>query len=238
MRWIDQEYQRRIPNPPHVVTLARDWLAKWDHGLTEAAFPDLAVSHTLELMGGLTVLIDGVAAEARLPLELRFNDPDEELVIDGMTVRSLIWQQLIALRVRLHRLLPTDDQQTPPPAVPAATILQFTRDSDCDDDDALARELDDVVGPIDDYLPRFPPPNYYATAHWKRVSADCRRAYGYTCALNVTHRGSVEVHHRTYARLWNELPTDVFPLCEECHQRFHRVLLQPLPLLAAIQKAA
>lgn len=33
----------------------------------------------------------------------------------------------------------------------------------------------------------------------------------------------LNVHHRTYDRVFNELPTDLIALCEKCHSKFHDV---------------
>lgn len=34
----------------------------------------------------------------------------------------------------------------------------------------------------------------------------------------------LQVHHKTYERIYNELQSDLIVLCEKCHQRFHNIV--------------
>ncbi len=62
---------------------------------------------------------------------------------------------------------------------------------------------------------------YLQTPYWKRRREDKLRAAGHRCQL--CNRGSVplNVHHRTYERLGEELDEDLTVLCRECHHTFH-----------------
>jgi hypothetical protein len=64
---------------------------------------------------------------------------------------------------------------------------------------------------------------YLQTPYWKRRREDKLRAVGRTCQL--CNRGSVtlDVHHRTYERLGNELDEDLTVLCRDCHSIYHRL---------------
>ncbi|MBA3950431.1 MAG: hypothetical protein H0X57_00945 [Rubrobacter sp.] len=63
--------------------------------------------------------------------------------------------------------------------------------------------------------------DYLQTPHWKRKREDKVRAAGHRCQL--CNRGSVtlNVHHRTYERLGEELDEDLTVLCRDCHNTFH-----------------
>jgi hypothetical protein len=64
---------------------------------------------------------------------------------------------------------------------------------------------------------------YLQTPYWKRRREDKLRAVGRRCQL--CNRGSVtlDVHHRTYERLGNELDEDLTVLCRDCHSIYHRL---------------
>jgi hypothetical protein len=65
--------------------------------------------------------------------------------------------------------------------------------------------------------------DYLRTYVW-RVKRNCARIRsGNRCQICAsTHR--LDVHHRTYERLDNELLSDLVVLCRRCHQYFHDVL--------------
>lgn len=62
---------------------------------------------------------------------------------------------------------------------------------------------------------------YLRTPHWKHLREDKVRAAGHRCQL--CNRGSVtlNVHHRTYERLGEELDEDLTVLCRDCHNIFY-----------------
>lgn len=58
---------------------------------------------------------------------------------------------------------------------------------------------------------------YYETPHWIEFSRTVRKHWDNHCALcNV--KAQLDVHHRTYERLYSELMTDCVPLCRKCHR--------------------
>lgn len=61
---------------------------------------------------------------------------------------------------------------------------------------------------------------YLRTPHW----AECKRnALEWAChRCQVCYSSQqLQVHHRTYERLWNELLSDLTVLCDPCHAKFH-----------------
>ncbi len=68
------------------------------------------------------------------------------------------------------------------------------------------------------------------TAHpaYRRLADACKREWNYQCAINVNHRGPVEMHHRTYRGVpFGETWQELIPLCEDCHRLYHRRLPAP-----------
>lgn len=61
---------------------------------------------------------------------------------------------------------------------------------------------------------------YINSPEWRVKADDAKRRAGYSCAL-CTRTTSLEVHHRTYARLGHEHPSDLVVLCWRCHRRHH-----------------
>jgi len=61
---------------------------------------------------------------------------------------------------------------------------------------------------------------YLQTAAWRERAAEAKRRAGGTCALCPSTL-ELEAHHRTYARVGHELPTDLVVLCNRCHRRHH-----------------
>src|SRR5574337_534896 len=61
---------------------------------------------------------------------------------------------------------------------------------------------------------------YLKTPGWQAKRKRTLEFYGRRCA--VCYKGGlVDIHHRTYNRLGNELDTDLIVLCRECHKLFH-----------------
>jgi hypothetical protein len=56
---------------------------------------------------------------------------------------------------------------------------------------------------------------YYPSAHWRALSKKTRK--NHPVCQECREALSTEVHHRTYDRLWQELPTDLSAVCHECH---------------------
>lgn len=60
---------------------------------------------------------------------------------------------------------------------------------------------------------------YINSQAWKELARAINKHAG-ECAL-WTSVVNLEVHHRTYARLGHELPSDLIVLCSKCHRRHH-----------------
>jgi len=61
---------------------------------------------------------------------------------------------------------------------------------------------------------------YLQTDHWKKIRKWVLGFWDHKCSLCFSSR-NVEVHHRTYERLYHELITDLIVLCDNCHERHH-----------------
>src|SRR5690348_12707666 len=93
------------------------------------------------------------------------------------------------------------------------------------------RQLGNVLADVDQLVERaitalraLPYADYLRTAHWQRVRALALERAGHACELcSATDR--LEVHHRTYARLGFEWPSDVIALCADCHEEHHKSLV-------------
>lgn len=62
--------------------------------------------------------------------------------------------------------------------------------------------------------------SYLATSHWKVKRERAVTRDGYRCRVcNSPDR--LNVHHRTYERIGEEVDSDLITLCQPCHQLFH-----------------
>jgi hypothetical protein len=68
---------------------------------------------------------------------------------------------------------------------------------------------------------------YLHTAEWRRTRAAALLRAGNCCALDVTHTDRLEVHHRSYERLGEELASDLTVLCRACHRLHHKEYGRP-----------
>lgn len=79
-----------------------------------------------------------------------------------------------------------------------------------------------------------PPPNYYYTEHWLQFKDYVyRNFYQRECWVNCFHTGQIQLHHISYANLWNESYTDVVPLCDTCHKMVHFIEKKGVRLVVA-----
>jgi hypothetical protein len=62
--------------------------------------------------------------------------------------------------------------------------------------------------------------DYLKTEHWQGQRKEALLCALYRCQVCNTDALPLEVHHRTYERLGCELPSDLFVLCEQCHDLF------------------
>jgi 5-methylcytosine-specific restriction endonuclease McrA len=61
---------------------------------------------------------------------------------------------------------------------------------------------------------------YLQTDHWRETREYALIRADYRCQVCNSSAG-LHVHHRTYARRGEELPSDVIVLCADCHKLFH-----------------
>ncbi len=61
---------------------------------------------------------------------------------------------------------------------------------------------------------------YLASPHWLETRAAAIARAGGRCALCPREGVPLEVHHRSYERLGEELPEDLTVLCGLCHQTY------------------
>lgn len=69
--------------------------------------------------------------------------------------------------------------------------------------------------------------DYLKSSHWKATREWALDRAGHHCQICPSADG-LEVHHRTYARVGKELPTDLAVLCGDCHEHFHSAM-EPIP---------
>jgi hypothetical protein len=61
---------------------------------------------------------------------------------------------------------------------------------------------------------------YLGSAFWRERSEFILRRAGYICE-KCRLRRATEVHHLTYIRVFQELPSDWAALCRQCHAEIH-----------------
>lgn len=64
---------------------------------------------------------------------------------------------------------------------------------------------------------------YLQSEDWAKKREWALIFWGHKCALCFS-KEHLDVHHRTYERLGNELITDLIVLCHDCHFTFHKSL--------------
>ena len=63
-------------------------------------------------------------------------------------------------------------------------------------------------------------PWYLTTAIWRAKREHVLKHANYLCEV-CRERPATEVHHVTYIRVFNELPTDLMAICRKCHAEIH-----------------
>lgn len=76
-------------------------------------------------------------------------------------------------------------------------------------------------------LREMPHRDYLRTPEWRETRAAALVRAGNACAMDVTHTGQLDVHHRTYANVGAERPADLVVLCRSCHELHHRAHGRP-----------
>jgi 5-methylcytosine-specific restriction endonuclease McrA len=62
---------------------------------------------------------------------------------------------------------------------------------------------------------------YLRSEEWAAKRKAAVRRAGHTCQVCNQADTRLEVHHRTYQRLYDEKPMDLTVLCSRCHALFH-----------------
>lgn len=119
--------------------------------------------------------------------------------------------------------------------------IEEEQDDDDEDDETwdedIEIELEDDDDPLNDFHPgqrevvdeedvaalrRLPYEEYLKSRHWQRQRKGAlERARGH-CQMCRAEGVKLEVHHNTYERIGQELPDDLFVLCEICHGLFSK----------------
>jgi 5-methylcytosine-specific restriction endonuclease McrA len=61
---------------------------------------------------------------------------------------------------------------------------------------------------------------YLGSAFWRERREHILERANYTCE-KCGARPATEVHHLTYVRVFQELPSDLVALCRQCHAEIH-----------------
>ena len=72
--------------------------------------------------------------------------------------------------------------------------------------------------------------SYLQSPEWQQLRTRAMAHYGGSCVI-CNSRDNLQVHHRTYERLGQELITDVTVLCDRCHELYRRNLPHFYPWL-------
>ncbi len=64
---------------------------------------------------------------------------------------------------------------------------------------------------------------YLKSNHWKEFKRDFFKRFDRVCQ-NCGGKEKIQLHHKTYLRLWCEEFTDVIALCRFCHAKAHNKL--------------
>ena len=63
---------------------------------------------------------------------------------------------------------------------------------------------------------------YLWQLHWRETRKKALKRAGYRCE-KCENQVRLHVHHKTYARLGQELDGDLLALCTECHNEAHGI---------------
>lgn len=62
---------------------------------------------------------------------------------------------------------------------------------------------------------------YLKSEHWKQRRLKALKQANYTCSCCGVNN-NLQVHHLTYANVWNEQDEDLLVVCRSCHKRIHK----------------
>ena len=80
-----------------------------------------------------------------------------------------------------------------------------------------------LIEPQKSYRERYH--EYLKSDQWKELRLAKLIDSGDRCQLCNSPKQPLNVHHRTYDRVFNELPEDLIVLCGDCHSKFHDKLV-------------
>lgn len=66
--------------------------------------------------------------------------------------------------------------------------------------------------------------DYLRSTDWRKKKEEAIKRDGHRCRV-CNGKTKLQVHHRTYARLYDEELSDLTTLCEKCHTIFHKYSL-------------
>lgn len=66
---------------------------------------------------------------------------------------------------------------------------------------------------------------YLKSDEWKQTAQQIKERDNHKCRI-CRATSDLEVHHLTYARIYNEKPYDLVTLCNKCHTMAHKVTEQ------------
>ena len=64
---------------------------------------------------------------------------------------------------------------------------------------------------------------YLMSTEWAEKRQACLEYYDHHCSLCYDNE-QLQVHHRTYERVYHESPSDLIALCDNCHKKFHNII--------------
>jgi hypothetical protein len=86
-----------------------------------------------------------------------------------------------------------------------------------------ARTFQEAQNLIEEFLPKAYDSyeDYIKSPEWAEKRKIVMQMWCNRCALCNIGATPLDLHHRTYDRVGNELVTDLVPLCRNCHAKFH-----------------
>jgi hypothetical protein len=65
---------------------------------------------------------------------------------------------------------------------------------------------------------------YLHSSHWRRFKKKAKKFYGNKCSrcYRSGEHVIIDVHHKTYERIWHERLEDVDLFCRDCHKLEHK----------------
>jgi 5-methylcytosine-specific restriction endonuclease McrA len=64
---------------------------------------------------------------------------------------------------------------------------------------------------------------YLQSSQWKNKRRKVLQRAGYKCEKCGANGSSLQIHHLTYERIFNERSSDLQAVCDRCHRRLHGI---------------